>query len=423
MAGFRLELPTLQNWSCHNCSGCCKQHAIEITEEERLRILDQNWTTDDGIAADEPVVVPHAGPPWRRRYRLGHQQDGACVFLDADGLCRIHAKFGEAAKPLACRIYPFAFHPAGNRMTVSLRYSCPSVVANLGKAVEERNGELRKLARDVLPEDADQTPPPRVTKTESVEWSDFRRIVDALDATIAEPGTSFPVKLLRALHWIELVGQSRFANVKGARLNEFLDLLRTAATAEIPHDLAEIEEPRRFGFTQLRMLTAQYARKDTFAEMGRGWSGRWQLLTAAMRFSRGKGNVPVLQDAFRSVPFAAIEEPFQGFPAESDPILTRMFRVKIRGLHFCGPAYYGVPLVEGFQSLALMFPAILWLARWLAIGEGRRSLQAEDVAHAISIADHHHGFSPAFGTGTFRRRVRLLAKSGELPKLCAWYAR
>ena len=54
---------------------------------------------------------------WSRRYRLGHQADGACVFLDERGLCRIHAKFGEQAKPLACRIYPYAFHPAGKKIT------------------------------------------------------------------------------------------------------------------------------------------------------------------------------------------------------------------------------------------------------------------------------------------------------------------
>ena len=100
MASHLLTLPTIQNWSCHNCSGCCRQHLIEVTEEERQRILDQQWSEEDGIASEQPVLVPFAGPPWKKRYRLGHQPDGACVFLDEKGLCKIHAKFGEAAKPL-----------------------------------------------------------------------------------------------------------------------------------------------------------------------------------------------------------------------------------------------------------------------------------------------------------------------------------
>eukprot|EP00913_Durusdinium_trenchii_P023342 g21920.t1 len=412
---YEIKIPDLQPGS----SIMPGKHAIELSEEERQRILDQNWTADDGIPSETPVMVPHSGPPWKKRYRLGHQSDGACVFLDSEGLCRIHAKFGEAAKPLACRIYPFAFHPAGGRLTVSLRFSCPSVVANVGKPVGDRNGELRKLARDVLPENADETQPPKLSAGESVDWNDFRRIITAIDDSLAAPGVRFPVKLLRTLHWIDLIGQSHFDSVKGARLNEFLELIRTATEAEIPDDLDAIEEPTRVGFTQLRMLTAQYARKDTFAEIAKGWKGRWQLLTAAMRFARGKGQTPVLQDAFREVPFSAIEEPFESDPDKADAIFTRMFRVKVAGLHFCGPAYFNVPLVEGFQSLALMFPAVLWLARWLAVGDSRRELTVEDIAQAISIADHHHGFSPAFGNRTFRGRVRLLAKSGDLSKLCA----
>jgi lysine-N-methylase len=110
---------------------------IELSEEERQRIVDQEWTSTDGIPAGQPVLEPHAGPPWKKRYRLAHRDDGACVFLNDDGLCRIHAKFGEAAKPLACRIYPYAFHPAGKKVTVSLRFSCPSVVSNRGKQVSQ----------------------------------------------------------------------------------------------------------------------------------------------------------------------------------------------------------------------------------------------------------------------------------------------
>ena len=97
MAMLPLRLPTIQNWSCHNCSGCCHQHLIEITEEERQRILDQNWKPADGIPAGQPVVVPHHSSLFRKSYRLAHRDNGACIFLRDDGLCRIHAKFGEPA--------------------------------------------------------------------------------------------------------------------------------------------------------------------------------------------------------------------------------------------------------------------------------------------------------------------------------------
>ena len=120
MTSPRLTLPVLQNWDCHSCAGCCRQHQIEITAEEYQRIQQQGWTSADGNA--QGVVVERIGGWWGPpRYRLAHREDGACVFLNEQGLCRIHAKFGEMGKPLACRVYPYALHPAGKTVTVSLR--------------------------------------------------------------------------------------------------------------------------------------------------------------------------------------------------------------------------------------------------------------------------------------------------------------
>ena len=144
---------------------------------------------------------------------------------------------------------------------------------------------------------------------------------------------------------------------------------------------------------------------------------------AAIRFARGKGETPPMQDCFRAVPFDVLEQPFGGLPDGTDELFTRYLRVKIQGINFCGRGYYHVPLVEGFRSLALIYPSILWLARWLAASDGRTALIIDDVTQAMAIADHHHGFSPAFGQRSFRGRVRLLARMGEIDRLCTWYSR
>jgi lysine-N-methylase len=172
---------------------------------------------------------------------------------------------------------------------------------------------------------------------------------------------------------------------------------------------------------QFRLLAAQYARKDTAVDLSSGWRGRWALFRAATRFARGTGQVPVLQPVFRALPFETLEQPF-GFPPESEELWTRYFRVKVSGLHFCGPAYYGVSLVEGFRSLALLFPATMWIARWLAASQNKTQLTQENVSQALTISDHHHGYSPIFGSFGFRKRVRTLAQMGAIPKLIQWYA-
>ena len=102
-------------------------------------------------------------------------------------------------------------------------------------------------------------------------------------------------------------------------------------------------------------------------------------------------------------------------------MLTRYFRVKIQGLHFCGRAYYGVPVVEGIYSLALVFPVIMWIARWRAASAGREEITHQDVLSALTLVDHQHGYSDAFGTWGSRRRVQTLAHMGDLTKLIVWY--
>lgn len=417
-----LHLPTIQNWSCHSCGGCCRQHAIEITEEERQRIVAQNWTPAEGVPADRPLFVRMGLFPWSRRYRLGHQADGACVFLNEAGRCRIHAKFGEPAKPLACRIYPYAFHPAGKAITVSLRFSCPSVVANRGRAITEQKGDLKTLERLVVPEGAERMPPPEISPGQRLDWTDTLKLVDQLDRLLSSEGAPVTIRLLHALKFVDLLGQSRFEKIRGPRLNEFVDIVGEAAVGEAPSDLSTLPEPSQTGRMQFRLLAAQYARKDTYADRG-GIANRWKLFRAAWTFARGKGLVPSLQEFFAAVPFADLEQPFGRISSEVDELLTRYLRVKVQGLHFCGPAYYGVPLVEGFRSLALIVPVVFWLARWLAAGAGRKRLETDDVARALEIADHHHGYSPAFGQSSFRGRVRLLARLEDIAKLVAWYGR
>lgn len=421
MAAPRLELPVLQKWSCHNCGGCCRQHLIEVTDAERQRILSQNWTPEDGV--HQPVMQWHSGPPWRKGYRLTHTSDGGCVFLNEKGLCRIHAKFGEAAKPLPCRVYPFAFHPAGKSFTVSLRFSCPSVVANKGTPVTQRLKELRGMAGDVIPAGAENSAAPLLTRNDRVDWSDFMPFVEALDHTLADPTSPLVVKVVRALTWTTLVGQSSFEKLRGPRIRELIGLLMEAARIETPSLPESIDEPSRVGRLYFRTLVAQYARKDTVADLSSGLLGRWRLFRAILKFTRGIGDIPPLQSGFKSVPFAALEGTFGRLDPAAEEILTRYFRVKIQGLHFCGSAYYDVPFAEGFHSLALMLPATLWLARWLAVSEERDRLTVDDVSRGLAVADHHHGYSPALAQYAARSRVRWLAESADLAKLCLWYSK
>ena len=100
MKSLRVEIPPIQNWSCHGCTDCCRNHLlVQLLPEDKQRIEKQGWTRADGVDPGSMIVGQDGN------FRLGHQSDGACVFLDPSGRCRIHAKFGADAKPLAATKY------------------------------------------------------------------------------------------------------------------------------------------------------------------------------------------------------------------------------------------------------------------------------------------------------------------------------
>jgi lysine-N-methylase len=419
-----LSLPTIQqNWSCRSCGGCCRMHEIIVTDAERQRILDQKWTQGDG-APPGMGAFARAG---RGRYRLANRADGACVFLNDQNRCRIHAKFGEAAKPLACRIYPFAFHPAGKKVAISLRYSCPTVAANDGASLEEQRKDLLRLRDLVVPADAD-VPAPHMSAGEQLDWADTLRVVERLRAMLcgeieAEDGAERPLamRLVHLLFIAGMLGQAKFQKVRGERLDELMDALITAAPLETAKSPDQIEAPSSLGLTQFRVIAAQYARRDTLATGGMRY--RLGMVLAGLKFTRGKGTAPAMQAALPPVAFADLEQPADASQPQIDALMERYYHVKLSGMAFCGAACYGLPVVEGFQSLALIYPLVMYFGRWIARSQGRTTMTLADAQKALGVADHHHGYSPAMAMANFRQRVRWLVKQDEIVKLVAWYSR
>jgi lysine-N-methylase len=413
MKPSRFELPSGQNWSCHGCSDCCRGRLlITLLPEEKRRIESQHWTAADGV---DPASLVVAGLNYSR---LGHQADGACVFLDPSGRCRIHAKFGESAKPLACRLYPLVLHPAGEKVLVGLRFSCPSAVANQGKLMVAQATEIARLARQILPADYGDIPPPPVAVTPGLDWPDFLRFTHWLDHTLAEEKTPVALKLLRSLHWLNGVERGCLDQVTGEGADEILEALVHNAAEKLPALPADLPKPSGFGRLFLRLLVLEHARTVTVADRDLRSRHRWQMLAAAFRFARSSGRTPALRAGLAAVKFTDIEKPFNALSPGAEALLTRYFRVKIQSLHFCGRAFHDRPLIEGFRNLALLYPIILWLARWLAVSAGRAELADADVARAVSLVDYQYSYSPYLAW-----RTRLLHQRHDIARLCCWYAR
>jgi lysine-N-methylase len=417
------SLPVAQNWDCRGCAACCRSYTIPVTADEQKRIEGQGWAADPALAGT-PLFLSDG----RGGTTLNHRPDGACVFLGDNDRCRIHAKFGGAAKPLACRIYPFLLVPAGDHWRVGLRYACPSAAADDGRPLDAHLPEVREYAALLEgnePASRDQPPPPLRAGT-VVPWDDVLRIVGVVAKLLGETEVPIERRWRKVLALAALAdglkfdgGRDRKKAITGGRLSEMFHVLSEAVEEEVP-PADQVARPGWAARLAFRQVLAVYARKDHGAEKGTAQRSPLGRVAAAVRFARGSGKIPRLHARLPDVTFAAGEDAFGPLPAESDALLTRYYRVKVQSIQFCGPTNFRLPLWEGLRALALTFPVVMWLARVFAAGGDPKSAA---VDRAVRVADDNFGFNRLLGMGRQQTALRLLAARDDLPRLVAWYGR
>lgn len=109
-----LDLPRAR-FACTGCAVCCRSDwAIPVAPGEAAAL-------DDFFGGSAVWHRHAAGQPQMKRAHSG------CALLTADNRCAVHAARGEAAKPLACQLYPVSFVRTPDGMTVVLAFDCPGV--------------------------------------------------------------------------------------------------------------------------------------------------------------------------------------------------------------------------------------------------------------------------------------------------------
>jgi lysine-N-methylase len=416
------HLPVLQNWDCHVTGSCCKEYRVTLSADEVRRIEEQGWQPAElgGLSPFQRV-----GMPWSREVQLNHRGDGGCVFLSEEGRCRIHERFGYETKPLPCRLFPFVLVPAGDHWRVGLRYACPSAAANRGRALPEHDAELLAFADELarrenlhqLPDGA-YTRPPRQDSGDRLDWPDTLRLVDALLGLLGNRRDAFERRVRKCLYVAAQMRKTRLEDVRGGRLRELLALLVDAADAEVPAHSMLVGPPGWVGRVLFRQAAALYTRKDHGPNRGLAGRGRLALMGAAARFAVGRGPIPRMHRGLPESTFEEGERPRGPLLAEAEAVLERYYTIKVGSLQFCGAASFGLPFWEGFEALALTLPLVLWAARM------HRDLSSQKaVTHALTVVDDHVGFNRVLASFRQRLSFHILARTGELGRLVAWYSR
>jgi Fe-S-cluster containining protein len=386
-----------------------------LFEEERERIDRQAWEQELGVA---PYV--RVGRGWA----LNKTPDGACVFLDEDNRCMIHAKHGEDTKPLACRIFPFSVRPVTGGWQASLRFDCPSVTSSQGRPIVHYRPWLAGLAERL----EHATSPDH-------DLADLRR---GLTATIEE----LDMVVNRFVRWLKrddlpvvnrLIGGARITTmltgatlekVRGQRFGELLDLLFKALPAECQERPAAVRAKQR---GMLRQLAFAHAEHVSLAEMRAGMFGklgkRWRQLRMARRFLRGSGHVPPLPGFEGPATFEAVASvnPADDDAHEVDDLLCRYLFARLQGRSVFGKGYYDWAVFSGLAALWLSVAAAGWLGRYAAATAGGNTLSFDDLAHAFGVVDRAATRLPSLGTMAERTRVAYLLRNDGVARLVSEY--
>lgn len=409
------KIPT-QRWSCHSCGDCCRGLVGFLFADERARIDEQGWSER---MAEAPYVKLGRG------WALNKRPDGACVFLDDHNKCKIHAEYGEDAKPLSCRVFPFSVRPVGKSWQATLRFDCPSVTESKGEPIALHQHWLEKLAGRLdhhAPHNADTATIHRGVKASPQELDGIMERYTRLFTKHADP---LRTRLIGAARITTTLAGASFKTVRGDRMSELMAILFQAMSSESTEPVSSPTAKQR---AMLRQLAFAHTEHVSLRQLRSGPISkvrkRIQQVRAARRYLVGIGTVPRVSTIDGETDFEAVDA-VKTDPAMCDPsagLLHRYLAARLSGRSVFGAGYYGWPVFHGLAALLLSIAVTGWVARYIAAVDGRPIMEFEDVKRAAGLVDGAATRAPSLGTFTERTRVSFLFREDGLARLLAGYA-
>ena len=279
-----------QKYSCHGCGSCCRDFTVQLTRADLQKLHEQGWKERLG----QEYVVKFRGHSW-----LKQKDNGACVFLGDNGLCKVHAEFGLEAKPLACQFFPFMLSPNVRDTHIGISFACGSVVASKGAQLESHRGDVRRMS-ELLPASAPM--PVKLQDNLIASEAEVDMIETALDAWLCKKTIS-PSMRYQGLAWlITSLLQANLKNVRGEKLRQLLSTLTNAVEHELP--LLDWPEPTPRAWKLLRQAVFTRIEDPKIGDLlkrGKVASvlGQW---SRSRKWATGKGITPQTQ-GFCSIDF------------------------------------------------------------------------------------------------------------------------
>jgi Fe-S-cluster containining protein len=235
----RLHVLAGDRFDCHACGFCCSNGSNfgPVTRADADRILAHDWSewVPGARGAADLFVEVFDGPvpasgEGGKLYLA--QRGGRCVFLDEEGLCKVHKRLGYEAKPFICRLFPFAFARTPEGTYAFTRRECASIERS------RRTGTPLERQRDALARLAEEEPDPIVA-----------------GALVPFVGTvAIPYRLASALRAAALRALEAPGRLPGGVLDRLLGVRDVVAgvSARLGERPGEAEIERALGFAEHR---------------------------------------------------------------------------------------------------------------------------------------------------------------------------
>jgi lysine-N-methylase len=360
-------------------------------EAERLEALD--WSGIAPELAGTATVTPAPDGPRTGRLALARRPDGACVYLGAQNQCRIHESFGEAAKPLLCRLYPFGFLAVGDRVAVDVSFACRAVSRGEGEPLSRRVPEWTRLL-----EEAPGARKLYKFSKKHVVSGDLLWELEHHLVSILSDGSLSLLDRVRAVFEFNRLATTSDPGTEAARI------LREALAKGIPKQIRErplppgserMDKTGRAVFFHLLYLTLNPTPSELFGLPAKAKAREAGLRVQAADSYKFPEAHPFVDNRESSSTFGEVarvsaDSVLSGSTAE---ILALYLRAKVLGQRFMqeGEGEGEIPFVEAVPRLLLLFPLAVWTARALACERGAASVAEDDVRRGLRLVDRSFG--------------------------------
>ncbi len=387
-----------QSYGCILCGRCCRRFYVLLRREEVERLGKLDWGDEKDVPTDFSEEI-HGHPYFKRK------SDGGCVFLDDDGACRMHRRFGFDKKALTCRGYPFNIVSTfPGEVSVLARMDCPAVVRDAGRPIREQRNDILQLVSELHFGKGFTEEQLHGMSRESVALlcAQCQRILDDERLSMCDCARLLMSFALRA----ERLG--------GIFLND--TMMPTIYPSIVEGLRASLADLPKYGIGPIRRSTFRqlltcYCRRDEEL-LDRGLGQRVRHAFQIARIVLGGGNLCRIGWEHPDFPVRKAHL-FDGVarttPREVWALYRKFLSVRLECFQFFGASYYGTDLFHGLKALFLTYPITLALARLHAAARASESLEAQDVEYAVLAMDHCHGRSPALNFSASRMRESELA--------------